>query len=123
MSALFDVEDTRASTHACTGPACRFCEWLDGHAAKAKAQREVRIDPRWSYDAGTWRRGLPEGATFTADDLIDALGLPDGHPNQVGAVINQWHKAHLIAYSGTAPSRRASNHARRIVVWRATHGL
>jgi ribosomal protein L3 len=121
--ALFEVESPRANTHACTGPSCHFCEWLDGKAAKAKGTRAVKLDPRWSREAVEWRRTMIEGDTFTADDLVDAIGLPDGHPNQIGALFRQWHEAKAIRPSGTRSSQRASNHARRIQVWEVRRGL
>lgn len=122
--ALFEVEAPRANTHACTGPSCHFCEWLDGKAAKVKGTRAAKLDPRWSREAVEWRRGMIDGDLFTADDLIDAIGLPDGHPNQIGALFRQWHQARQIAPTDRHyTSQRASNHARRQIVWEVRRGL
>lgn len=121
--ALFDVETPRANTHACTGPSCHFCEWLDGKAAKAKAVKATKLDPRWAHEAVEWRRSLDPHEIFTADDLVDAIGLPDGHPNQIGALFRQWSEANVIKAVGYKASKRASNHARPIQVWQVRHGL
>ena len=121
--ALFDLEQPRKNTHACTGPSCHFCEWLDGHVAKDNATERVNLDPRWTIEAGEWRRTMIEGDLFTADDLVEAVGLPDGHPNQIGALFRLWHKACLIRPRGQAPSIRASNHARMVKVWEVRRGL
>lgn len=117
--ALFDVLDpgkVRQSTHSCTGPGCHFCGWLDGHKAKVKATRAVKYDPRWLHEATEWRRDQI-GNQITADDLIDAIGLPDGHPNQIGALFATWAQANLIRLAGVRRSHRDSNHARQIKVW------
>jgi hypothetical protein len=120
---LFDIEAERPKTHACTGPSCHFCEWLDGHEAKDAGTDAANIDPRWALEAGAWRRTLVDGDLFTADDLIAAIGLPDGHPNQIGALFRLWHKAATIRPRGHSPSTRASNHARMIQVWQVRRGL
>lgn len=116
---LFDVQElvpARQTTHACTGPGCSFCEWLDGHKAKAKAVKSVNYDPRWLHEATDWRSTVV-GTEITADDLIDAIGLPDGHPNQIGALFNMWAQGGWITLTGVRPSHRASNHARQIRTW------
>ena len=122
LDTLFDVFDSgkaRHTTHSCTGPGCHFCEWLDGHKAKAKATRAVKYDPRWLHEATEWRRSQI-GNQITADDLINAIGLPDGHPNQIGALFASWAQANLIRLAGVRRSHRDSNHARQIKVWEVT---
>lgn len=124
METLFDVDTERPKTHACTGPECSFCAWLDGQAAKSKATKAVRLDPRWAHEAVEWRRTLVEGDLFTADDLIWAIGLPDGHPNQIGALFRQWHQAGTIRPTNRHyTSQRKSNHARRQTVWEVSRVL
>lgn len=114
---LFDPPPAaRSTTHACTGPGCYFCSWLDGQAAKTKAVKAVKFDPRWLHEAVEWRRNSV-GRLVTADDLIDVIGLPDGHPNQIGALFSQWAQSGMIRLTGTRPSHRDSNHARQIKVW------
>ena len=96
LDTLFDVFDAgkaRQTTHSCTGPGCHFCEWLDGHKAKAKATRAVKYDPRWLHEATEWRR------------------------NQIGALFATWAQANLIRLAGVRRSHRDSNHARQIKVW------
>lgn len=114
---LFDPPPSaRSTTHSCTGPGCYFCEWLDGRKAKAKATAAVKYDPRWLHEATEWRRSKI-GNQVTADDLIKAIGLPDGHPNQIGALFSTWAQSNLIALAGVRRSHRDSNHARQIKVW------
>ena len=114
---LFDPPPAaRATTHACTGPSCSFCEWLDGHAAKTKAVKAVNFDIRWLQEATEWRWTM-RGHEITADTLIDAIGLPDGHPNQIGALFSKWAQAGFIRLVKGRASHRNSNHARQIKVW------
>jgi hypothetical protein len=120
MDTLFDIPaQARSTTHGCTGPGCTFCEWLDGRAAKARAVDAVRFDPRWRHEANQWRVEHV-GDTVTADDLIAAIGLPDGSPNQVGALFRQWATMSVVRQAGTESSRRDTNHARRIIRWQVT---
>jgi hypothetical protein len=114
---LFDPPPAaRATTHACTGPSCSFCEWLDGRAAKTKAVKAVNFDPRWLHEATEWRSTMV-GREITADALIDVIGLPDGHPNQIGALFSKWAQSGFIRLVGVERSHRDSNHARQIRVW------
>jgi len=120
MDTLFDIPaQARSTTHGCTGPGCAFCEWLDGRAAKARAVDAVRFDPRWRHEANQWR-SAHIGNIVTADDLIAAIGLPDGSPNQVGALFRQWATMSVVRQAGTESSRRDTNHARRIIRWQVT---
>lgn len=115
---LFDTAPPeRAKVHACTGPGCAFCEFVDGSKAKTRATEAVIYDPRWVYEATEWRRGVL-GQWVTADDLVDQIGLPDRHPNQIGALFRQWAAFGLIERTGSTQSRRDSNHARTISVWK-----
>lgn len=114
---LFDPPPAaRSTTHACSGPGCSFCEWLDGQHAKRKAVNAVKYDPRWLHEATEWRQ-TRIGLEVTADDLIEAIGLPDGHPNQMGALWAMWAQSGFTRLVGTRPSRRDTNHARQIKVW------
>jgi hypothetical protein len=110
MDTLFDPPPAaRASTHACTGPGCYFCAWLDGRAAKTKAVKAVKYDPRWLHEAVEWRRSRI-GLEVTADDLIACIGLPDGHPAQIGALFSQWAQAGMIRLTGTHPQGASADH-------------
>lgn len=61
------------------------------------------------------------GHTFTADDVIAAVGLPDHGPNRnnaVGAIMAAAGKRGVIAKTGHyAKSRRPAGHARMVAVW------
>ena len=54
---------------------------------------------------------------FTADDLVDAIGLPVGSSNQVGAFFHWLSKACIITFHGYTTSKRKSNHGRLIREW------
>jgi hypothetical protein len=114
---MFEIPPpARNTTHACGGPGCQFCQWLDGQGAKAKGVQAVNYDPRWLIEATDWRR-TRVGLEVTADDLVEAIGLPDGHPNQIGALFARWAQSGFIRLSGVRRSHRDSNHARQIRVW------
>lgn len=120
---LWEVEHPRRNTHACAGPSCQFCAWLDGHRAKELAHSRIKLDQRWVHDALDWRQKLEPGTHITADDLIEAIGLPDGTPNQVGYLFATWKSAKVITAVGSVASKRRSNHARELTVWEVCHGL
>jgi hypothetical protein len=117
---LFEIQEARQDVHSCTGPACTFCQYLNGVAAKAKATKAVNIDPEWQERAVAWRRKIGIGTVFTADDLIAGIGHPMGSPNQVGALFRRWHGSSLIESLGYAKSTRKSNHARPVMIWKVT---
>jgi len=122
MDALFelpDLEQVRRTTHACTGPGCHFCEWLSGQQARDRAVTVIRMDPAWLEAATVWRRDHI-GADITADDLVEAVGLPEGSPNQIGALFRKWAQMGLCRVVDYKKSQRNSNHARRILVWEVT---
>jgi len=80
----------------------------------------------WRERADRWVETLPPGATFTSEDLTDAVGLPVGQVgtnknNAVGAVISAYARTGLIHDSGTwIKSSRASSHAAKVSVWMRT---
>lgn len=68
------------------------------------------------------------GRPFTADDLIDIVGLPHdlevNKNNSVGAVIlNALRSGQIVNTGERKPSARRSNHGRHIPIWIGTrHG-
>lgn len=89
--------------------------------AGVDAARSTR--PAWSAQAAAALRGLAEkGAPFTADDLVNIVGLPGpseaNRNNAVGAAFNAAAEAGLIRRTGdTTTSKRPEAHSRRIAVW------
>lgn len=59
------------------------------------------------------------GEDFTADDIIEQVGMPLGNPNAIGARMNALARAGVIVATGrTAKAKRPESHARRQTVWR-----
>lgn len=114
---LFDMVEPSRHTHACGGPACRYCEMRDAPAAKAAALAGVVRDMRWWKAADDWLDARPSNVAFTADDLLDDIGLPDGSSNQVGARLRAWKASDEIYATEYVASRRPSNHGRVLMRW------
>lgn len=117
---LFDLVDYPATPapHACGGPYCRVCELTrTGEQAKDKGTKAVSKDPAWWHEAAQWLNTQPLGITFTADDLTNAIGLPHGTGNQVGACIRSWAAADRITPAGYETAARKSSHGRVLRVW------
>jgi len=108
--------------HTCPGPWCRYCETRTGIEAKKAAVKAVRdaTDDEWDWRAQQWIIELGRGQMFTADDLVEAIGLPVGSSNQVGAFFHWLSRAYIIKYHGYTTSKRASNHGRLIREWEST---
>ena len=93
-----------------------------GIALKTQGQsRAANAATEWSIQAQDWIWDRPRGTRFTADDLINAIGLPNpSEPNSnnaVGAALSAARKGDLITPNGYTPSTRAASHARIIRVW------
>lgn len=74
----------------------------------------------WSDMAERWL--LARSQSFTADDLVDAIGLPRGLPganqnNAVGALIQAWSRRGAIHATGTRTAKRPESHGRLLRVW------
>lgn len=113
---------TAAPCSDCGRPAepDRGCPWCAGRTvaeAKKTATRAAKIDAEWQHRAVEFRRGLGLGATFTADDLVEAVGLPIGSGNQVGALMHTWATRGWIVAAGFTVSARKSNHGRVLRQW------
>ncbi len=79
-----------------------------------------RAGPDW---VATARRKMAEfvkyGVTFTADDLVAAVGMPPGDShNAVGAVFHAAAGEGWIVDAGTTRSRRPDAHGRKVTRWR-----
>lgn len=86
---------------------------LDAHAM-LEARREVFVN--------RGRRELLMAAllngTATADDVRDAVKLPDGvDPVCLGSVPGPLARANIISRAGYAPTQRAAGHGRPVTVW------
>jgi len=103
--------------HYCTGQLCTYCERYDREDAQVLAD----IDKNWRVQATIFRKSLAIGGLFTADVLIDSIGLPDGHPNQIGALFRSWSSMGVITSMGNyVTSTRESNNGRSIRMWKRT---
>jgi hypothetical protein len=103
--------------HNCTGQLCTYCERFDRQDVQVLAE----IDKNWRIQATIFRKSLAIGGLFTADLLIEAIGLPDGHPNQIGALFRSWASMGVITSMGNyVLSTRQSNNGRSIRMWKRT---
>ena len=120
QEALFDrIGDVQLDRpwHNCTGQLCTYCERFDREDVQVLAE----IDPQWRMQATIFRKSLAIGGLFSADLLIEAIGKPLGHPNQIGALFRAWNSQGLIESQGNyVVSTRESNNGRSIRLWRRT---
>lgn len=115
---LFDLEpELPTATHACGGPSCQYCAHRDAPAAKAAALAGVVRDLAWWDQARRWLDDRPSNVPFTADDLVDAIGLPTGSSNQLGALFRSWKTSGETYATEYVVSKRASNHGRVLMAW------
>lgn len=121
MTALFDAVDYPASPapHACAGHVCQVCELTrTSSAAKDLGTSRPKRDHAWWTEAARWLDRQPIGLEFTADDLVESVGLPHGSPNQVGAIVRTWAVSDLIAPVGYTEAKRHTSHGRVLRIWR-----
>lgn len=121
MSALFEVAAPcgRCGRVVDETGSCLWCATAPtGIEAAERAMAGVNRDPEWAHRAARWIGDQPIGSSFTADHLIDALGLPEGSENQVGATIRAWSSAKIIRPEGVTKARRKESHGRLIRVWK-----
>jgi len=77
----------------------------------------------WSIEARLALLQLAKsGKEFTADDLIQLVGLPAGSEaingnNAVGALFRYHHRLGTIKHKGFTASSRPGNHGRHVRVW------
>ena len=120
QAALFDtIGDIRLDRppHSCTGGRCTYCERFD----REDTQLLADIDPQWRILCTIYRKSVAIGGLLTADDLVENVGKPAGHPNQIGALFRSWNSQGLIESQGDyVTSSRESNNGRSIRLWRRT---
>lgn len=122
--ALFEVFDNcMGCGRTLAGSACPWCA---GRASGAEASQVALAaanrsrDLEWAERADLWLRTLAGWEIvqpITADDLIEAVGLPAGSENQIGARFQAWRKAGYIRQAGVETSKRPSNHGRLLRAW------
>ena len=120
MTALFDAVDYPATPapHACSGDVCQVCQLTrTSAAAKTLGTLKPKRDHGWWAEATRWLDRQLVGVRFTADDLVDAVGLPHGTSNQVGAIIRTWAVQDLIDPVGYTEATRHSSHGRVLRIW------
>lgn len=96
---------------------------LDGLGLRDQGMAHALVGAApWPDRALAWIGALAPGATFTADDLVAAVGLPRGQVakernNAVGAVISAAHRARMTRRLSYVSARRRDSHARVIGLW------
>lgn len=72
----------------------------------------------WRQAAHAFVSELPPGRELTSDDVVEAVGLPLGSRNAVGALTQALIKSGLIEWTGrVAQSTRASRHGGWIKIY------
>lgn len=91
---------------------------------KSNGQRKAlsAADLQWRENAETaLAKLIDSGRTFTADDLIDLVGLANEGVNRnniIGALFTSYRKTGMIRSTGNyRPSMRISNHGRILAEW------
>jgi len=86
----------------------------------AKALRAERVEA-WKGNAESWLEGVERYATFTADDLVAVIGLPDqgvARNNVVGAWLAAKSRKGVIRWTGRfKKSERVIGHGNLQRVW------
>jgi len=99
---------------------------FEGEQRKTRGQAHaLDAQPDWTPAAIAWVRELPEGETFTTEDITAALGLPRVVPGAfrngaVGGLIPALKARGLIVPVGYAKSKRKRSHAHLIRLWERT---
>ena len=100
---------------------CRYKQKVKHETALAAA---LAAKQEWTDVATLYLiNSVCDGLEISADDLIQAVGLPSGETvtncnNAVGALFHKWAKCGFIVESGRVRSNRASNCGREIRVWK-----
>jgi len=63
------------------------------------------------------RTGIP----FTAEDVVDEIGAPQGSGKVIGAAFHTVSQTRMIWRCGERPASRKTSHRRMLAVWRGGH--
>jgi hypothetical protein len=58
------------------------------------------------------------GRPFTAEDVVNEIGAPNGSGKVIGAAFNTVARSGMIWRCGERPADRKSSHRRMLAVWR-----
>lgn len=120
----YDAPDT--STSSPTPSLLDATGQVDRDLAGGRADRDAGMALAESNAAPEWRERARQtvdalaalGVPFTADDVIEVVGLPDtGSPNAVGALFAGAARRGAIVRAGDAQATRRARHAGRVTVW------
>ena len=104
-----------------TSSGCAWCATRTGLQAQGRAVTAIRRDPEWQARADDWLRELRDfgetGFLATSDALVEAIGLPDGSPNQVGAIFPRWARKGWVKAAGHTQATRKEAHGRWVRTW------
>lgn len=113
IEALFDI--TAADCLACGRPlrnsVCGWCSQNQEGTTLTRVIESSTKDMEWLERATQWRRSLNLHSRVTADDLVDAIGLPVGSPNQIGSLFHTWNKKGYLRFIRTVRASRKSRNS------------
>ena len=103
---------------------CALCRYKQKIEHERLLAATLAAKQEWT-DAATLYliNSVCDGLEISADDLINAVGLPSGETvsngnNAVGALFHKWSHCGFIVEAGRVRSSRASNCGREIRVWK-----
>ena len=103
------------------GETCIFCATTNSGVEAGKAGAALALlatDKEWATKAYDWVVEMARsGVVFTTDDLIEAVGMPEGHSKAVGAIVRSASVRGIIQSVGATPTTRKSSHGRLIRQW------
>ena len=116
------MEELDANTCGHGAEAPRYCALCrrDGEARKQQGtSRAAQAQSDYHELACAQIRTFARtGEPFTADDLVEVIGLPEGSGNVIGAAFLSVSRTGLIWKVGQRPSNRPSSHRHMLQVWR-----
>ena len=116
------MEELNANTcnHGAEAPRyCALCRRAGVEGKQRGTDQAAKGQPDYHERAVAQIRTFARsGEPFTADDLIEAIGLPEGSGKVIGAAFLSVSRTGLIWRCGERPSARPSSHRRMLPVWR-----
>jgi hypothetical protein len=101
---------------------CPICRRQSAASLRDQGMAQTtEAQPEWAEVA--WRALMDlsrTGKPFTAEDLVDVVGMPPTSGKAIGAVFNKAAKRGIIRKVGERPTTRVSSHLRSLAVWQGS---